>query len=206
MRTVEAIIPQECPCIDVFDDVAQAVRVCRSCGSFVGITVYVNDYKGSRGVRRNYQPYKRLNHFIKSLNSIRKKHRMVIPQTILHFVRRKCKIISSNNIRNILKASRLTKYIPYVNLMYETLSGRPVPHLFIADFNEVVRLFKEIDGRYNNIQKNRIQFFNYSFLIRKLLQKIGRDDCAEFYKPLKNHARYEYQCKLYDRVVNQVLP
>ena len=142
-----------------------------------------------------------LKKYVKNLNSIRKKANTTIPQTILHFVKRKCKVITSTNIRNILKSSKLTKYIPYINLIYETLTNKKVPHLNITDFNEVVRLFKQIDGKYNGIQKNRTQFFNYNFLIRKLLNRIGRDDCVEFYKPLKNQTRYEYQCRLYERML-----
>ena len=79
MKMTEANIPNDCPCTDTFDDVQQAVRVCHSCGHCIQIVCYQNDYK-DRGVRRNYQPYKRLNHFIKNLNSLRKKPHMVIPQ------------------------------------------------------------------------------------------------------------------------------
>lgn len=205
MRMIEANIPQDCLCTDTFDDVHQAVRVCKACGHCVAIICYQNDFK-DRGVRRNYQPYKRLNHFVKNLNSIRKKNYIAIPQTILHFVKRKCKTIAPNNIRNVLKSSRLTKYIPYINIIYETLSNKRVPYLSINEFNDIVRMFKLIDGVYNSVQKNRIQFFNYNFLIRKLLDRIGRKDCVDFFKPLKNQARHEYQTKLYHKVIDQVSP
>ena len=128
MKMTEAIIPQDCPCTDTFDIVEQAVRVCRTCGHCISILCYQNDYK-NRGVRRSYQPYKRLNHFVKNLSSIRKKQYMVIPQTILHFVKRKCKTITPNNIRNVLKSSKLTKYIPYINIIYETVTKKQIPRL-----------------------------------------------------------------------------
>lgn len=203
MRMPEANIPTDCPCTDTFDDVQQSVRVCHACGHCVAIVCYQNDFR-DRGHRRNYQPYKRLNHFLKTLSFIRKKPRMVIPSTILHFVKRKCKTITSNNIRNVLKASKLTKYIPYVILIYETLTNKQAPYLSINEFNSVVAMFRKIDRLYDSIQKNRIQFFNYSFLIKKLLERIGRKDCADFFKPLKNQARHDYQTKLYQQVIERL--
>jgi hypothetical protein len=205
-ETEDAIIPADCPCTNTYDDVQQALRICPACGNCMIIVTYQNDYKDHRGVKRSYQPYKRLNHFVKNLNSIRKKRNVAIPQTILHFVKRKCKTITSNNIRNVLKASKLTKYIPHIHQIYETLTNKQVPYLYITEFLELIRLFKQIDGVYNGVQKNRIQFFNYNFLIRKLLDKIGRKDCVDFFKPLKNQTRYEYQTKLYHTVMNMVSP
>ena len=102
MRITEANIQTDCGCMNTFDDVHQAIRVCLTCGQFIHIVVYQADFKDRSGVKRSYQPYKRLNHFVKNLNSIRKKAKIDVPQTILHFVRRKCKTITSTNIRNVL--------------------------------------------------------------------------------------------------------
>ena len=193
----------DCPCINQYIDTSLGISACVDCGICTDLNIYVTEYKyGSTPA--NYQPYKRISHFLKILYSIRVQRPGVIPNTIIRFIKRKCKILEPNNIRNLLKLSKLQKYIPYVNQIYTKLSKTTLPHLMEHEINQMIYWFRQIDNRYDDHGKSRVNFFNYNFIIIKLLEKLERYDCIPYYKPLKNRNRYDYQHQLYLEITNNL--
>lgn len=192
----------ECPCTERYNDMTLGLSTCIECGTCFSLNIYISDYKDY--VKKPYQPYKRMSHFLKNVYSIRVKKHVMIPNTIIRFIKRKCKTLTPNNIRNLLKVSRLQKYIPYVNQIYVSISKTTLPHLMEQEINKMIYWFRQIDNSYNDHGKSRVNFFNYNFLIIKLLEKLNRHDCIAFYKPLKNRNRYEYQDKLYNEITKDL--
>ena len=206
MKTVPVDDTDDSHChhINRYIDISKAIDICVDCGDCESKTIYITEYKTYRWVKTTYQPYKRLSHFIKNLTSIRRKKNIILPNTIIHFIKRRLKIISPTNIRNLLKTSKLKRYIVGVNQIYETITKKDIPIISINQMNEIIRLFKLIDNIYNDIPKTRVQFFNYHFIIRKLLKHIGRFDCIPFYKALKNINRFNYQNTLYKKITTML--
>ena len=139
---------------------------CIECGICISLNIYVSDYR--LNVKKPYQPYKRILHFLKNVYSIREKKQIIIPNTIIRFIKRKCKILTPNNIRSLLKVSKLQKYIPRVNQIYTSISKTTLPHLMEHEINKMIHWFRQIDNNYNDHGKSTVNFFNYNFFIIKL--------------------------------------
>ena len=87
----------DCLCLDRYEEPSLNMSICPDCGACIGLSIFTYDYYQNY-VKKPYQPYKRMSHFLKNVYSIRIKKQVIIPKTIIRFIKRKCKIITPNNI------------------------------------------------------------------------------------------------------------
>ena len=62
-------------------------------------------------------------------------------------------------------------------------------------------MFSEVEYIFNQIKpQDRKAFLNYNFVICKLLQKIGREDCCEYFKQIKSSKRKLFHLDMWRKI------
>ena len=62
-------------------------------------------------------------------------------------------------------------------------------------------MFSEVEYIFNQIKPStRKAFLNYNFVICKLLQRIGRDDCIEYFKQIKSSKRKLFHIEMWKKI------
>ena len=167
-------------------DYQQGFKFCNDCGETDMLLEYVPEFSYENGpyhTRNNYHPYKRSNHLNERLSEFTNQNfKKPIPRAIYNLILRKYNKdqITPNLIRNVLKQNRLPQYYKAVNIIYRKCTGKTMSHITGSEISKISYLFSEVEHIFNQIKPtSRKAFLNYNFVICKLLQRIGRDDCVE---------------------------
>ena len=169
-------------------DYQQGFKFCNDCGETDMLLEYVAEHSYENGpyVRNNYHPYKRANHLNERLSEFTNQNfKKPIPRAIYNLILRKYQKhqITPTLIRNVLKINKLPQYYKAVNIIYRKCTGKNMSHITGSEISKISYLFSEVEHIFNQIKpSSRKAFLNYNLVICKLLQRIGRDDCIEYFK------------------------
>ena len=90
----------------------------------------------------------------------------------------------------ILKRNELMMYKDSIYFIYFKLSGKYFPHITTKEYNLALNVFNVVSSIYNKFKPNgRKSFLNYSFVLKKLLIMLGKDEYAKCIPPLKTHSK-----------------
>ena len=188
-------------------DTEKGFKYCSECGLTDRLLEYVPEYSYENGpycYRRSYHPYKRSNHLSERLSEFtNQSFKKPIPRAIFKLVSRKYKKeqITPNLIRNILKQNKLPQYYPAVHVIYRRCTGKSMAVLSGREISQITYWFSEVEHIFNDIKpSHRKAFLNYNFVICKLLQKIGRDDCCEYFKQIKSSKRKLFHVEMWKQI------
>ena len=126
-----------------------------------------------------------------------------IPRAIYNLILRKYKKeqITPNLIRTELKKNKLPQYYAAVHIIYRRCTGKSMANLTGQEISKITYLFSEVEHIFNQIKPStRKAFLNYNFVICKLLQRIGRDDCVEYFKQIKSNKRKLFHVEMWKQI------
>ena len=74
-------------------------------------------------------------------------------------------------------------------------------HITGSEISKISYLFSEVEHIFNQIKPtSRKAFLNFNFVICKLLQLIGRDDCVEYFKQIKSSKRKLFHIEMWKQI------
>jgi hypothetical protein len=192
-------------------DTRQGFKYCIECGTTDLLLEYIPEYNYETGpyCRKNsYHPYKRSNHLSERLAEFTHQNfKKPIPRAIYNLILRKYKKeqITPNLIRIELKKNKLPHYYAAVHIIYRRCTGKSMASLTGQEISKITYLFSEVEHIFNQIKpSNRKAFLNYNFVICKLLERIGRVDCVEYFKQIKSSKRKLFHIEMWKQIEGKI--
>lgn len=151
------------------------------------------------GAPHSNNPYMRCQRFAEIMRSVLCQH-CEVPAEVLNTVRAEFAVnprfseLSLAEVRaavlGVLKrnsARRFNKFYSKSGYIAVVLSGKPAPVMTHAEQAAVMAVFKVVDANYDrNKPPDRTNFFNYEYLLYKILEHFGRVDILPFVKLLND--------------------
>ena len=178
-------------------DYERSILVCTKCGVFEYYPVYVSSYNHTMRYSRRKCVYKRYDNFKTILDQFLYGGNRVVPDDIMETISNE--IHDETNIyynytvpltipilECILKRNKMMKYKNSIYFIYFKLSGVPLPYITITEKDMMLKVFNVVSNIYDKYKpKGRKSFLNYSFVLKKLLIALGKDNYAKYIPQLK---------------------
>jgi hypothetical protein len=160
-----------------------------------------------------YFSYKRINHLNEWLNQIQGKETTEIPEEIYDKIL--CEIkkqrvtnmadLTYGKIKKILKQLKGNKYYEHVPHIINRLNGVPMPN-FSPELEEKLRcMFKQIQAPFlKHSPQKRKNFLSYSYVLKKFLQLLEKDEFLEFFQLLKSRDKLAAQDKIWKKICDDI--
>ena len=189
---------------------SESVYVCNNCGESSYITV---DY--DKSAYKEYRndvvvfSYKRFSHFTSELEQ--PFYEAEIPKDVfdivLYNVKKQhiinIKSITYNKIKKILKMNGLSKYYNLIPSILDKLNNKKVKKLSKELKEKMKIMFKRIQEPFAEVcPAERINFLNYSYVIRKFLELLKETDYVKHYPLLKSREKLHEQDLIWKRICN----
>ena len=182
-------------------DYERSILVCIKCGEFEYYPVHVQSYNHTMRYSRRKCVYKRYDNFKTILNQFFYGGNRVVPDDVMKAIRDE--IHDGTNIlynytipltipilECILKRNELTMYKGSLYYIYFKLKSQPLPYITITEKDMMLNMFNVVSNIYDKYKPNdRKSFLNYSFVLKKLLIVLGKNDYAKYIPPLKTHSK-----------------
>lgn len=152
--------------------------------------------------------YKRVNHFNEHILNMQGEQHTTIPDEIYETIRQEMKKerigvtqLSEQKIRTYLKKNGLNKYYEHAYLIIDWLNGRSPPKIDEILKEELFNMFREVQEPYDRYRpKERTNFFNYRWLLRKFFELLERDEFLPYCPPLKSDEKNEKQDQIWKKI------
>ena len=178
-------------------DYERSILVCPKCGVFEYYPVYVSSYNHSMKPSRRKCVYKRYDNFKTILDQFFYGGNKVVPDDVMETIRNE--ICNRDNISYnyiipitipilecILKRNKMMKYKNSIYFIYFKLKSQPLPYITITVKDMMLNMFNVVSNIYDKYKpKGRKSFLNYSFVLKKLLIKLGKVEYAKYIPQLK---------------------
>ena len=93
-------------------------------------------------------------------------------------------------LERILRRNELLMYKDSISFIYFKLSGGFFPHITTKEYNTILSVFNIVSSIYDKYRPNdRKSFLDYSFVLKKLLIMLGKDEYAKYIPQLKTHSK-----------------
>ena len=90
----------------------------------------------------------------------------------------------------ILKRNKMMKYKNSIYFIFFKLKSQPLPYITITEKDMMLNMFNVVSNIYDKYKPNdRKSFLNYSFVLKKLLIVLGKNDYAKYIPPLKTNSK-----------------
>ena len=182
-------------------DYQRSTLVCTKCGLCEYYPVHVASYSHVMQPLRRKCLYKRSDNFKVILNQFiygGKKH---VPDDVMETIRGE--IHDGTNIlynytiqitipilECILKRNELMMYKDSIYFIYFKLSGKSFPHITTKEYNTILKVFNVVSSIFDKCKPDyRKSFLNYSFILKKILIKLGKVEYAKCIPSLKTHSK-----------------
>lgn len=146
----------------------------------------------------SYFAYKRINHLQEWLSQVQGKETTEIPEEIYDKILYEIKKQRISNmadltqakLRSILKKMKENKYYEHTAHILNRLNGMPAMHM-PPELEERIRsMFKQIQTPFlKHAPSQRKNFLSYSYVLRKLVQLLDREDLMVNFKTLKSRQK-----------------
>ena len=178
-------------------DYERSILVCTKCGEFEYYPVHVLSYNHTMRYSRRKCVYKRYDNFKIILNQFLYGGNRVVSDDVMKTIRDKIhngtNILYPNEIpltipilECILKRNKMMKYKTSIYFIYFKLKGQPLPYITITEKDMILNMFNIVSNIYDKCKpKGRKSFLNYSFVLKKLLIVLGKNDYAKYIPQLK---------------------
>ena len=182
-------------------DYEKSILVCIKCGVFEYYPVHVQSYNHTMRYSRRKCIYKRYDNFKVIINQFFYGGNRVVPDDIMETIRNE--ICNRDNIlynytipltipilECILKRNKMMKYKNSIYFIYFKLKSQPLPYITITEKDMMLNMFNVVSNIYDKYKPNdRKSFLNYSFVLKKLLIVLGKNDYAKYIPPLKTNSK-----------------
>ena len=182
-------------------DYPKSTLVCTNCGLCEYYPVYVTSYNHTMQPSRIKCFYKRFDNFKVILNQFFYGGKRLVPDDVMEVIRNE--IHDETNIlynftipitipilECMLKRNELMIYKDSIYLIFFELSGKSFPHITTKEYNLILNMFNVISSIYDKYKpKGMKRFFNYSFVLKKLLIMLGKVEYAKCIPPLKTRSK-----------------
>ena len=182
-------------------DYERSILVCTKCGVFEYYPVHVQSYNHTMRYSRRKCIYKRSDNFKVILNQFLCIQNQKVPdeviRTLWNQINNKDNLLYNYTIlltipilECILKRNKMMKYKNSIYFIFFKLSGVPLPYITITEYNMMLNMFNVVSSTYDKYKPNdRKSFLNYSFVLKKLLIVLGKNDYAKYIPPLKTNSK-----------------
>ena len=194
--------------------------VCTKCGEFEHIIIdsEITNHKDS-GNEKPRTPYKKMTHLSEILNQFQAKESTELPKDIcdkIIFELKKLKITilelakmkyskAKILIKQILKKLRLTPYYEHIPFILSSITKKPPPTISRETEDLLKKLFKLIEAAFvKHCPDDRKNFFNYSFLFRKLFEILDMPEFADCFTLLKSRDKLKIQDKIWEKICEEL--
>ena len=182
-------------------DYERSILVCTKCGEFEYYPVHVQSYNHTMRYSRRKCIYKRSDNFKVILDQFFYGGKQRVPDDVMEAIRNE--IHDETNIlynytipltipilECILKRNKMMKYKNSIYFIYFKLRGVPFPCNTMKEYNSILNVFNVVSKIYDKYKpKDRKSFLNYSFVLKKLLIVLGKNDYAKYIPPLKTKSK-----------------
>lgn len=154
-------------------------------------------------------PYKKLAHCTEKINQFLCKGTANIPQEVFTVLEVEItkhnmdkKTVTIKFLETMLKKHRLSDYYENIMFIYSKITGKKPQHISRAEYDLVLRMFKEAEEVYETKYKpaNRNNFLKYTFVLNKIFHIIGRPDIAQHFKLLKSPDKLKIQERIWGNI------
>ena len=173
-------------------DHEKSILVCTKCGVFEYYPVYVSSYNHTMRYSRRKCIYKRSDNFKTILDHFFYGGNRVVPDDVMKTIRDK--IHNGTNIlypyeipltiqilECILKRNEMMKYKNSIYFIYFKIKGQPLPYITITEKDMMLNMFNVVSNLYDKYKpKGRKSFLNYSFVLKKLLIVLEKNEYAKY--------------------------
>ena len=182
-------------------DYERSTLVCTKCGVFEYYPVHVTSYNHTMRYSRRKCIYKRYDNFKVILNQFFYGGKRVVPDDIMETIRNE--ICNKDNIlynytipltipilECILKRNKMMKYKNSIYFIYFKLKSQPLPYITITEKDMMLNMFNVVSTIYDKYKpKGRKSFLNYSFVLKRILIVLGKDNYAKYIPQLKTKSK-----------------
>jgi hypothetical protein len=152
-------------------------KMCEDCGVFFDEPEYiVYDLYNYQAKPQRF--YNRLDHFKEVLSQFQGSEGKEIPKEIVEQI--KAKLPESKDasaVKSVMRKLKLTKYMENFNYIVFAVTGTQPPYIPKLVQEKLIRMFKQIDRAFGNVQKDkRKSFLNYYYILYKLLELMGQTE------------------------------
>ena len=182
-------------------DYERSTLVCTKCGVFEYYPVHVPSYNHTMRYSRRKCIYKRYDNFKVIINQFFYGGKRVVPDDIMETIRNE--ICNRDNIlynytipltililECILKRNKMMKYKNSIYFIFFKLKSQPLPYITITEKDMMLNMFNIVSNIYDKYKpKGRKSFLNYSFVLKKLLIVLGKNDYAKYIPQLKTKSK-----------------
>ena len=186
--------------LEMLIDYEKSTLVCTKCGVFEYYPVHVLSYNNTMRYRRKCI-CKRSDNFKTILNQFFYGVNKVVPDDVMKAIRNE--ICNRYNIlynytipltipilECILKRNKMMKYKNSIYFIFFKLKSQPLPYITITEKDMMLNMFNVVSNIYDKYKPNdRKSFLNYSFVLKKLLIVLGKNDYAKYIPPLKTNSK-----------------
>ena len=187
--------------LEMLIDYEKSTLVCTKCGLFEYYPVYVQSYNHTMQYSRRKCIYKRYDNFKVILDQFFYGGNKVVPNDAMETIRDE--ICNRDNIlynytipltisilECILKRNKMMKYKNSIYFIYFKLKSQPFPYITITGKDMMLNMFNVVSKIYDKYKpKGRKSFLNYSFVLKKLLIVLGKNDYAKYIPQLKTNSK-----------------
>ena len=195
-------------------DYERSILVCTKCGVFEYYPVHVSSYNHTMRYSRRKCIYKRYDNFKVILNQFFYGLKQLVPDDVMKAIRNE--ICNRDNIlynytipltipvlECILKRNKMMKYKNSIYFIYFKLSGVTLPYITITEKDMMLNMFYVVSTIYDKYKPNdRKSFLNYSFVLKKLLIVLGKNDYAKYIPQLKTKSRQIELERIWELITN----
>ena len=187
--------------LEMLIDYEKSILVCTKCGVFKYYPVHVQSYNHTMRYSRRKCIYKRSDNFKVILNQFLCIQNQKVPdeviRTLWNQINNKDNLLYNYTIPItipilgcILKGNEMMKYKNSIYFIYFKLGNQPLPYITITEKDMMLNMFNVVSKIYDKYKpKGRKSFLNYSFVLKKLLIMLGKNDYAKYIPPLKTNSK-----------------
>ena len=187
--------------LEMLIDYEKSTLVCIKCGVFEYYPVHVQSYNHTMRYSRRKCIYKRSDNFKVILDQFFCGLKQHVPDDVMKAIRNE--ICNRDNIlynytiplmipilECILKRNKMMKYKNSIYFIFFKLKSQPLPYITITEKDMMLNMFNVVSNIYDKYKPNdRKSFLNYSFVLKKLLIVLGKNDYAKYIPPLKTNSK-----------------
>ena len=187
--------------LEMLIDYEKSTLVCIKCGVFGYYPVHVQSYNHTMRYSRRKCIYKRSDNFKVILDQFFYGRNKVVPDDVMKAIRNE--ICNRDNIlynytkpltipilECILKRNKMMKYKNSIYFIYFKLKSQPLLYITITEKDMMLNMFNVVSNIYDKYKpKDRKSFLNYSFVLKKLLIVLGKNDYAKYIPQLKTNSK-----------------
>ena len=198
--------------LEMLIDYEKSILVCIKCGVFEYYYVHVQSYNHTMRYSRRKCIYKRSDNFKVILDQFFYGGKRAVPDDVMEAIRNE--IHDETNIlynytipltipilECILKRNKMMKYKNSIYFIYFKLSGVPFPCNTMKEYDSILNVFNDVSKIYDKYKpKDRKSFLNYSFVLKRILIVLGKNDYTKYIPPLKTNSKQKELVRIWELI------